>query len=241
MRSPLTTALIHPLHVAMFLLAVAAGLFAAWWLAPIGLILWILMVAHLAGDRSIRTSFDMQARAGTLSSRFQEMYNRVVQSQTRINNFFLSTGGATGRALTPIQAEVETLTNRVYELCRKMTAPENYVKVSKSNSDLEGQRALLVLSLEGETDTLIRREKEEALHALDERRKKIKDIEKMLDRVEAQLASIAGALDGVMADIMRLQALGGSQAQRDVPRILQQLRGQIQQLDVFVSEAANLI
>jgi hypothetical protein len=241
MRSPLLTALFHPLHQAMLLLAAAAGLLAAWWLFPAGLGLWLIMVLRMAGDRSIRTSFDMQARAGTLSTRFQEFYNRVVQSQTRINNFLLSAGGRTKRALEPVQAEVELLTNGVYDLCLKMTAPENYLKVTKMNSDLEGERALLTLSLETATDPMIRREKEEALHALDDRMKKIKEIERMLNRVEAQLASTAEALDSVLADIMRLQALGGAQTEKEVPKVVQQLRAQLRQLKASEAEAAGMV
>ncbi len=241
MRSPLATAFLHPLHQAMFLLAAAAGLLAAWWLFPVGLTLWLVMVLRMAGDRSLRTSFDMEARAGTLSTRFQELYNRVVRSQTRINNFFLSLTGRTKRAFLPLQAEVESLTNTVYDLCLKMTAPENYVKVSRSNTDFEGERALLTLSLDSVTDPIIRREKEEALHALDDRAKKIRQIEKMLDRVEAQLASTAGSLDSVLADIMRLQALGAAQAEREVPKIIQQLRGQIKQLKASEAEAASVV
>jgi ABC-type transporter Mla subunit MlaD len=88
---------------------------------------------------------------------------------------------------------------------------------------------------------MIRREKEEALHALDDRMKKIKEIEKMLNRVEAQLASTAGALDSVLADIMRLQALGGTQAEREVPKIVQQIRGQLKQLKASEAEAASMV
>jgi hypothetical protein len=241
MRSPLATALFNPLNLAMLLLAVLGGLLAAWWLFPAGLALWFVMVAHLAGDRSIRTSFDMQSRAGTLSTRFQERYNRVVQAQTRINNFFLNASGSTENILLPIQAEVDTLVNRVYELCRKMTAPENYLKVSRDTSDLEGERALQVLALEGETDPLIRREKEEALHSLDERKKKNKDIEKLLNRVEAQLSSTNAVLDGVLADIMRVYALGGQKSRQELPAILRQIRDQVRQMDAFESEIAELV
>jgi hypothetical protein len=241
MRSPLTTALLHPLNQAMLVLAVLAGLLAAWWLFPLGLALWIVMVAHLAGDRSIRSSFDMQSRAGTLSTRFQEHYNRVVQAQTRINNFFLNAGGSTEHILLPVQSEVDALVDRVYILCRKMTAPENYLKVSRNTSDLEGERSLLQLALEGETDPLVRREKEEVLNSLNERRKKNQDIEKMLKRVEAQLASTTAVLDGVLADIMRVYALGGKKTRQELPAILRQIRDQVTQLDAFESEIAELV
>ncbi len=240
MRSPLVTALFHGINPAMFAAAVLAGLVAAWWLFPLGLILWFVMVSRIASDRRIRMDYDMQARSGTLSSRFQEQYSRVVRSQMRIFNSLMSAAGRTKTALDPVQGELETLTNRVYSLCRQMTGPENFVKVSKMNTDLDGERALLKLALDGETDPLVKREKEEALNAIDDRIKKLKKVSKLLDRVEAQLASLATTMDSILADIIRLQALGAAQAEKEAPDIIRQIRAQAKQVDEFAKEAATL-
>lgn len=40
--------LTHPLNIAMLLLALFAGAFAAWWLLPIGLLFWLVMVWNVA-------------------------------------------------------------------------------------------------------------------------------------------------------------------------------------------------
>jgi hypothetical protein len=240
MRSPLVTALFQGLNQAMLAAAVVAGLVAAWWLFPLGVVLWLIMVARVASDRRIRLEYDMQARSGTLSARFQELYTRVVRSQMRIFNCLMSAGGRTKTALDPVQAELELLTNRVYALCRQMTGPENFVKVSRMNTDLEGERALIKLSLEGATDPLVKREKEEALQALDDRIKKMKKVSTFLDRVEAQLASMATIMDSILADIVRLQALGGAQAAKEAPQIIRQIREQARQVEEFTKEAARL-
>jgi hypothetical protein len=121
-----------------------------------------------------------------------------------------------------------------------MTGPENYLKIATTNTDLEGERALLVLSLEGVTDPVVRREKEEALQALDTRAQKIKGIAALLDRMEAQLSSVVSALDATLADVIRLQAMGAAQAEKDVPQLLQQIRGQSAQLKAFEDEAARV-
>jgi hypothetical protein len=238
MRSPSAIAFFHPINMAMLFLSVLAGLFAAWWLAPFGGLLWLIMVVRLAQDPSVRLNFDMQERAGTLSMRFQSVYNNVVRSQTRIFNTLLSARGGTKRALSPVQDAVADLTNRVYNLCQQMTAPENYVKVSK-NTDLEGQRALITLSLDSITDAKVRQEKQEMLKALDDRIHKIKDTATMIDRAEAQLSGIAMMLDTMLADVIRLQALGGAQAEQEAPKLLQQLHAQMDQLDHFGKEIAQ--
>ena len=84
MRSPLVTALFHGLNPAMFALAVLAGLVAAWWLFPIGLILWMIMVWRIASDRSIRLDYDIDKTVNKILStpelddvvRVQDDYNR---------------------------------------------------------------------------------------------------------------------------------------------------------------------
>lgn len=240
MRSPLINALFHPLNLAVLAWAVAAGLVAAWWLFPLGLLLWLIMVVTIANNRSLRFTYDMQARTGTLSPRFQKLYDQVMRSHNRIAKSLISASGRTRRALAPVQAEVETLTNRVYSACHQMTGPENYLKIATTNTDLQGERALLVLSLEGVTDPVIRREKEEALQALDSRAQKIKGIAALLDRMEAQLSSVVSALDATLADVIRLQATGAAQAEKDVPQLLQQIRGQSAQLKAFEDEAARV-
>ncbi len=240
MRSPLVTALFHGLNPAMFAAAVLAGLVAAWWLFPIGLILWLIMVRRIASDRRIRMDYDMQARSGTLSTRFQDQYSKVVRSQMRIFNSLMSAGGRTKTALDPVQGELENLTNRVYSLCRQMTGPENFVKVSKMNTDLEGERALIRLALEGETDPIVKREKKEALDSIDDRMRKLKKVSTLIDRVEAQLASLATTMDSIQADIIRLQALGSANAEKEAPEIIRQIRAQAKQVDDFAREAATL-
>jgi hypothetical protein len=182
----------------------------------------------------------MQERAGTLSMRFQAVYNDVVRSQTRIFNTLLSARGGTKRELAPVQEAVGQLTDRVYNLCQQMTAPENYVKVSK-NTDLAGQRALLALSMDSITDAKVRQEKQEMLQALDDRIRKIKDTATMIDRAEAQLSGIAMMLDTMLADVIRLQALGGAQAEKEAPRLLQQIHAQMDQLSNFEKEAAQSV
>ncbi|MBI4630594.1 MAG: hypothetical protein HY740_02555 [Chloroflexi bacterium] len=55
MKSIYLTALTHPLHTATLALAVAAGLCAAWWLFPIGIVLWLIMVINIVRDPSTKT------------------------------------------------------------------------------------------------------------------------------------------------------------------------------------------
>jgi hypothetical protein len=240
MRSPLAIALFHPLNLVGLAWSVAAGLIAAWWLFPLGLLLWLIMVIIIANDRSLRYNYDMQARTGTLSARFQKLYDQVMRSQSRIAKSLISAGGRPRRALAPVQAEVETLTNQVYSACQQMTGPENYLKIANSNSDVEGERALLVLSLDGIADPVVKKEKEEALRAVESRAQKNKAIAALLDHMEAQLSTVVSTLDATLADVVRLQAMGAAQAEKEMPKVLQQIREQSAQLKAFEDEAARV-
>lgn len=237
MHSPLATAFSNPYTLGTLFLAAAAGMFAAWWLFPIGLVLWAIMMALIANDKSLRINYNMQARTGTLSARFQGVYTKVVRSQMRIFNSLLSASWRTRRALEPVQNEVEVLVDHVYTVCQQMMAPENYLRVSQQgNTDFEGQRALLVLSLGGAADPVVKKEKEDAIHALDARIQEVKDMASMLDRVEAQLTNLSATMDAMLAEIMSMQVRGAGEVEREVPNLVQKIRHEVEQLQAVESQ-----
>jgi hypothetical protein len=47
-------------------------------------------------------------------------------------------------------------------------------------------------------------------------------------------------MDAILADIIRLQALGGSRAEKEAPDIVRQIRAQSAQVEKFAKEAAEL-
>ena len=240
MRSPIAAALLNPLNLVTLGLAVAFGLCGAWWLFPLGLLAWLVMVIAIARDPGLRINYQLQARAAALSPRFQQLYDKIVRSQVRIFNTLNSSDGRTRRALEPVHNEIEALTDQVYALCQRMTGPENYMKVTQANSDLDGERALLVLSVDGITDPVVKREKQEALKALDDRIEQVKKVKQLLDRVDAQMGSVVNAMDAALADVIRLQAVGAAQAEKQVAPLLQQIRDQATQLRAFEAEAAKI-
>jgi hypothetical protein len=238
MRSPLATALTNPTSLAILGLSFLAGLLAAWWLFPLGLLIWGITILTISGDKALRINYNMQAGTQTLSPRFQAPYANVVKAQMRIFNLLASSGGRTRRHLEPVQAEIETLVNHAYILCQQMTAPENYVRISQ-NTDYEGQRALLVLSLAGVSDPAVRQEKEESIQNLEKRIQEIKDISAMVDRAEAQISGLAVTLDSLLAEIMSLQVRGSAQMEKEIPNLVQKIRQQTGQLQALENEAGK--
>ena len=54
MRSPWLQALTDRMNLIMLGLAIVSGLLAAWWLLPIGLLIWLVMLAVTANDAASR-------------------------------------------------------------------------------------------------------------------------------------------------------------------------------------------
>jgi hypothetical protein len=238
MRSPLSLALTNPTSLIILGLAFFAGLMAAWWLFPLGLVMWGISLATIAGDRALRINYNMQAGTQTLSSRFQNPYANVVRAQMRIFNMLSSSSGRTRRALGPVQQEVENLVNHAYTVCQRMTGPENFVKISQ-NTDFEGQRALLVLSLNGIKDPVVKREKEEAVKGLETRMQELKDISAMLEQTETMVSSLAVSMESLLAEIMSMQVRGGDQVEKEVPILLQKIRQQSEQMQSLETQASK--
>jgi aspartokinase len=238
-RSPLLVALLHPLNLLMVGMSVFAGLVSAWWLFPIGILLWLILVINVARSPSLRISHEMQKRA-PLAQRFQRYFDRIERAQVGIFNTLSSAPPRVQRVLRPVQAEVDALTNQAYQLCQRMTTLENYRVVSQSQHDLTADLQHVDEVLETTEDALIRREYEESRHLLQERAAKLETVSNYLERVEAQLLSLTNEMDGMVAEVIRLQALGAEDAAHHVPAQVERLRSQSTELKKFLREAIEV-
>ena len=84
-RPPLLTSILHPLNLSMLALTVAAGLCSAWWLAPVGFVFWLIMVAIVARDPGLQMTFTRQSRE-PLAQRFQTRFDRLDRARISIFN-----------------------------------------------------------------------------------------------------------------------------------------------------------
>lgn len=239
MRSPLLTAIFHPLNIVMLGLTAFAGLVSAWWLFPVGVLFWGVMVFNVARDQSLRLNYEMQQRA-PLAPRFQRYFDRVERAQVGIFNTLASAPAAMRRALQPVRDEVDILTKEVYALCQRMSTLENYRVVSQSHTDLTTDLEHINNAITRAEEDTVRRDYEESRQALQERLAKLQAVSTQLERVEAQLMSLAHEMDGVVTEVVRLQATGVDSAAAFVPDLVTRLRQETLQLQVFEKEATRL-
>jgi chromosome segregation ATPase len=197
------------------------------------------MVVAVSRDPSLRISHEMQKRE-PLAQRFQRHFDRIERSQVGVFNSLATAPAGTRRALQPVRAEIDMLTMQAYSLCKRMTVLENYRVVSQSQEDLEADLRQLSVKIEAAEDPLIRREYEDTRHSLQERTAKLQAVSTELDRVEAQLVSLASELDGIVTQMIRLQAMGPKDAARYVPDLVNKLREESTQLKEFEREAVRI-
>jgi len=238
-RSPFLTALLHPLNLLTLGLSVVAGLISAWWLFPLGLLFWLIMVVAVTRDPSLQITHQMESRS-PLASRLQRYFDRIERSQVSIFNSLASAPAPMRRVMRPIQAEIDALTRQTYALCQRMTVLENYRIVSQSQTDLEADLQEISAMIEGTEDSLVRREYEESRQALQGRIGKLHGVSVQLDRVEAQLMSLANEMDSVVTEVIRLQAVGPKDAAHLVPELVKRLQEQSNQLEGFERETVKI-
>lgn len=239
MRSPFLTALVHPLNLAMLGFSILAGLLAAWWLLPLGLVLWLTMVITVSRDASLQFNYQMQSR-DPLAQRFQQYFDRIQRAQLRVFNGLASASSRTRHALQPIRDEVDALTAQVYSLCQRMTTLENYRVVTESQRDLAADLTRIDDALQRTEDPIIRKEYENSRASIQERLDRQYTVTVLLDRVEAQLLGLANELDSLVTEVIRLQALPSEDVTPRVSGVVDSLRQQSAQFAEFEREVVQV-
>jgi len=138
------------------------------------------------------------------------------------------------RVFAPVQTEVEKLVNEAYGLALRQTAAENYRKVTTSRADIEAELTHINEALKLLTDPLIIQRYEESRESLEERLATSKNAESRLDKLEAQMNSLATELDTVVAQVATIQTYDASEMGGQVQGIVEKLeqeRREIKQLE----------
>jgi len=237
-RSPYLVALSNPLNLAMLWISLFAGLLAAWWLLPLGLLLWAVMVWSIARDPLLRMKHAMRKRA-PLASRFHGHFEQLEGTQVDIFDAVASAPAGVQRALRSLPPEVNKLMDDVYHLCERMTVLDNYRTVTQSTMGLRAAEDLGAESPEV-TDPIVRHEMEEARQAGEDHRQKLETIERQLDRVEAQLVTLGEGMDRILAEVVQAQVLGAELAAQRAPALVTTVRQQIDEVKSFEREADQI-
>lgn len=232
-RPPLLTALLNPVNLAMLALIAAAGLCSAWWLAPIGFVLWIIMVLVIARDPGIQLTFTRQSRE-PLSQRYQFRFDKLDRARILIFNALQRANNpAFSRAIEPVQSKLDELVEHAYQLSLQMTAMDNNFSVQQISNKYDDDIASMEKNLNAASNPSDRREFEQALASVKERKAQIKSVGTLLSRFEAQLTGTNNAVDSVVSSIVGLQGRSGKSVEEKIPSLLKMLKTEQDELRQF--------
>jgi hypothetical protein len=230
-RPPWLLALTQPINILMLVAAVLAGLISAWWLFPVGLLFWFIMLLKTALDPAFRINQMIQERNG-LPQRFEVPFNRIEKMQVSLFNTLSSVNSPIKRAFEPLQLTVDDLVNHTYELCKQMTPLENYQLVNQNpNPESElNQLDRLIAALD---DPAAKKSYDNARQALVDKVNQKKAANDRLTQMDALLASISTEMDTLMADVAHVQVMGIQDIQQNIPAMVAKVKNQINALQTY--------
>ena len=237
-RSPILTALFHPINLTMFALAVAAGLCSAWWLAPIGFLFWVAMVIVIARDPGLKITFTRQNRQ-PLAQRFQVRFDRLDRARISIFNAMGQANPQLQHTVQPVQTELENLVEHCYQLSLRMSALDNHFAVQRLSNDFNKEIEQLKQRLEQDLDPATKHEYEQTIQSMQARQKQLKDLASILNRFEAQLTGATNAVDSVVTGIVSLKGRSPQQAGEKIAPLLNILQAEQSELEKFDEDIQN--
>jgi hypothetical protein len=235
-RSPFLTAVFHPINLVMLVLIVVAGLCSAWWLAPVGLVFWIVMVFMIARDPGLQMTFTRQNRQ-PLATRFQTRFDRLDKARLSIfNAVSRSNSQELQKQIEPVQTALDELTEHAYQLCLRLTALDNNSVVQKLTSNLDNNIADMQKKISEASDDAARKEYEDTLHSLQAQQTQQKTISALLSHFETLLTGTDSVVDNVVTAVVSLQGQDPKQAGDKIPAILQSIQNEQNELKQFDEE-----
>ena len=228
-------ALFHPVNLAVLALAAAAGACAAWWLFPIGVVLWLTMMVITIRDPRLAMILLPKSRK-PLAQRFQNLFTRIEQARITVFNSISTAKAPVRRTLAPAQKKLDALVNQAYQVFQQMSALENHRLVNQMNTRSDNSLAQTEQKLATATDPNVKRDLEEARQSLEKRQVQLTSLSTVLDRADAQFASLATSVDGIVTRFISLQAVNADQAKLELPKLTEMIQTEMDEMTKFDQE-----
>ena len=235
-RSPFLTAIFHPINLAMLALVAAAGLCSAWWLAPVGFVLWLVMVAVIARDPGLKMTFTRQNRQ-PLAPRYQARFDRLDRARVSIfNTVSRNHAPAFQKAIEPLQTALDGLVEHAYQISLRLSALDNNLSIQQLTNNFDGDLAKIQKELDATSEPAARKEFEATLQSLKLRQEQLKTVSGLLARFEAQLTGTNNAVDSVVTNVAGFQGRSPKQVAEKTPALIQILQTEESELNDFDSQ-----
>jgi hypothetical protein len=217
--TPFISALVNPLNMIILGASFAAGLLSAWWLFPIGFILWIMMLIFASNDPALKLNTTIEERA-PVAYRFQRSFDRIQKTEVKLFNTLNGVSGEVQSELQPARETLKDAIEFIHRVTLSMSGMDNQLSYLKSNTDYEAEVFKLQDKIEKATDETIKNEYTESLHTLQKQIAYNQHSTTLLDRYETQLSTIASTLEGAATSILRIKTLPIEKIREDIKQII---------------------
>lgn len=231
-RNPYLIASYQPWALAILVAAIASGLLVAWWLLPLGIVLYLLSIVLLSRDHTIRSQANQPLRPNLRSPALRAKLNKIEQAHKNITRQIRQVSGPMERLLAPIAQQTQELVHQAYNLCQTGEIIEQYLaqaQTGNSNTEL----AELQQRYNASTDAYTRDQLKEAMDAVRERLQHAADLQTYSDRTKAQLQNISASLENVLAETIRLRTADAAHANAATSQVTQRLSELKIDMDTF--------
>lgn len=232
MSNPFAYAARRPLAILVLLLAIAGGLLIYWWLLPLGLAAYGLMVFLAGRDPALAAASQRAPRPHLSSPTFRAQLAALERTQREIERSVAQAEGPVARLLGRIGGQTQELIEQAYELCEKGQVIESYL-ARVNLQELQGRIAATDRQIAATADAYTLQQLQETRAALAEKQRNAADLTTYNGRVLAQLQNIHASLENVLAETVRLRTADALAADSATNQVAQRLADLKSDMDTF--------
>jgi hypothetical protein len=233
-RSSWQIALSNPINLLMLVVSIGAGLICAWWLFPLGVLLWAIMVLTMVLDPSIRIKQTIEDRP-RLPERFEGLVSRLEKSQVVFLQSMESSRFQIKGTFGEFQTAINNLVDQSRDLCVQLTPLESYIQAnvtSNPQKDLD-QLDRLISIIE---DPAAKKGYDSARQDLLLKASKFNQAKETLKESDVLLNQIVAEMENSVNDSVRLKKLKVQEIQPQISLLVKRVNQQISQIEDFENQ-----
>jgi chromosome segregation ATPase len=232
MSNPYAFAARQPLAIIVLLLAVLGGLLIYWWLLPLGLLIYGLMVFLGGQDPTVAAASQRTPRPRLSSATFRTQIDAIERTQQEIQRSVSQADGPVGRLMVRISEQGHELVDQAYQLSDKGQIIEGYL-ARVNLADLQQRINTTDRKITATVDPYTIQQLQETRAALTEKQRNAADLTTYIERIQAQLQNIHANLENVLAETVRLRTADAVSADSATNQVAQRLSDLKSDMDSF--------
>lgn len=232
MGNPYAYAARRPLAILVLLVAIAGGLLLFWWLLPLGLLAYGLMVFLGGRDPLVAAASQRAPRPRLTSPTFRAQLSAVERTQQEIRRSVAQAEGPIARLLARIDDQTRELVEQAYELSEKGQVIESYL-ARVNLQEIQQRIAATDRQMAATADQYTLQQLQETRAALAEKQRNAAELTTYIGRIQAQLQNIHANLDNVLAETVRLRTADALAADSVTNQVAQRLADLKSDMDTF--------